>query len=65
MVLKEYQKKAAQETLSGIKVAVVARKYEVTPKTINKWVRSYQELFSEESLPPLEESMLGFDEKRS
>ena len=39
----EQREKAALEALSGIKVAVVARKYGVSPSTVNQWVRDYRE----------------------
>ncbi|ETT34339.1 helix-turn-helix domain-containing protein [Paenibacillus sp. FSL P4-0338] len=53
------REKAAQEVLSGIKSAVVARKYGVTPSTVNQWVRDYREAHGEQDHPypqePVEE----------
>ena len=45
------REKAAQEVLSGIKAAVVARKYGVTPATVNQWVRDYREAHGEQDHP--------------
>ena len=52
---KEVRYKAAQEALAGIKPAVVARKYEVSPKTIRAWVVEYQETFGADSVPTIDE----------
>lgn len=40
-----------KEALSGIKVAVLARKYDVSPKSINTWVREYRDKIGEEEIP--------------
>lgn len=47
--------KVAQEALGGIKTGVLARKYEVSPKTIRNWVKEYQETFGDDALPTLDE----------
>lgn len=47
----EQREKAAQEVLSGIKAAVVARKYGVAPGTVNQWVRDYREQHGEQDHP--------------
>lgn len=49
--MSEQKEKAAQEVLSGIKAAVVARKYGVTPGTVNQWVRDYREQHGEQDYP--------------
>jgi transposase-like protein len=49
--MSEQREKAALEGLSGIKVAVVARKYGVTPGTVNQWVRDYREQHGEQDYP--------------
>lgn len=49
--ISEQREKAAQEVLSGIKAAVVARKYGVTPGTVNQWVRDYREQHGEQDHP--------------
>lgn len=49
--MSEQREKAAQEVLSGIKAAVVARKYGVTPGTVNQWVRDYREQHGEQEHP--------------
>lgn len=39
------------EALSGIKAAVVARKYGISPNTVNQWVRDYRENNGEQDHP--------------
>lgn len=46
--MSEQRERAAQEVLSGIRAAVVARKYGVTPGTMNQWVRDYREQHGEQ-----------------
>jgi transposase-like protein len=59
---KEVRYKAAQEALAGMKAGVLARKYEVTPKTIRAWVTEYQEIFGVDALPTIDERIM--DTKR-
>jgi transposase-like protein len=47
----EQRDKAALEALSGIKAAVVARKYGVSPNTVNQWIRDYREKKGEQDYP--------------
>lgn len=47
----EQRNKAALEALSGIKASVVARKYGVSPSTVNQWVRDYREKNGEQEHP--------------
>jgi transposase-like protein len=54
---KEVRYKAAQEALAGIKVGVLARKYEVAPKTIRNWVKEFQETFGEDAVPTIDERL--------
>ncbi|WP_157889992.1 transposase [Paenibacillus sp. DMB5] len=49
--MSEQRERAAQEVLSGIKAAVVARKYGVTPGTVNQWVRDHREQHGEQEHP--------------
>jgi transposase-like protein len=51
----EIRFKVAQEALSGIKAGFLARKYEVTPKTIHNWVKEYRAQFGDAILPSVEE----------
>lgn len=51
----EVRHKVAQEALAGIRTGVLARKYEVSPKTIRNWVREYQDTFGEDAIPTLDE----------
>lgn len=56
-VFKEVRYKVAQEALAGIKVGVLARKYDVSPKTIRSWVKEYQETFGEDAVPTIDERL--------
>lgn len=49
--MSEQRERAAEEVLSGIRAAVVARKYGVTPGTVNQWVRDYREQHGEQDYP--------------
>ena len=40
-----------KEALSGIKVAVLARKYGVSPKSINTWIRTYRDQIEADDIP--------------
>jgi transposase-like protein len=61
-VFEEVRYKVAQEALGGIKTGVLARKYEVSPKTIRNWVKEYQEVFGDDAIPTLDERVA--DSKR-
>jgi transposase-like protein len=54
---KEVRYKAAQEALAGIKVGVLARKYDVSPKTIRNWVKEFQEAFGDDAVPTIDERL--------
>ncbi|MFM9282479.1 helix-turn-helix domain-containing protein, partial [Paenibacillus jiagnxiensis] len=54
---KEVRYKVAQEALAGIKVGVLARKYDVSPKTIRNWVKEFQETFGEDAIPTIDERL--------
>jgi len=54
---KELRYKAAQEALAGLKVGVLARKYEVSPKTIRNWVKEFQDTFGEDAAPTIDERL--------
>ncbi|MFD0672516.1 transposase [Cohnella sp. GCM10027633] len=50
-MFEEQREKAALEALSGIKAAIVARKYGVSPSTVTQWVRDYREKHGEQDHP--------------
>jgi transposase-like protein len=54
-LFEEVRFKVAQEALGGIKTGVLARKYDVTPKTIRNWVNEYQETFGDDAVPTLDD----------
>jgi len=54
-VFQEVRYKVAQEALGGIKVGILARKYEVSPKTIRNWVKEFQEAFGDDAVPTIDE----------
>jgi transposase-like protein len=39
-----------EQTMSGIKAAVVARKYGISPSTVTQWVRDYREKHGEHAV---------------
>lgn len=47
----EHRLKVAQEALSGTKVGFLARKYEISPRSIQNWVKEYKEKYGEEAVP--------------
>lgn len=51
----EVRFKVAQEALAGIKTGYLARKYDVTPKTIRNWVKEYQEKYGDDAVPTMDE----------
>lgn len=53
----EMRLQVVKEALSGIKVAVLARKYEVSPKSINTWIREYRDQISESDIPAADASI--------
>ncbi|QJC51001.1 transposase [Paenibacillus albicereus] len=54
-VFEEVRNKVAQEALAGIRTGVLARKYDVSPKTIRNWVREYQEKMGDDALPTIDQ----------
>jgi Transposase. len=54
---KEVRYKVAQEALAGIKVGVLARKYDVSPKTIRNWVKEFQDTFGDDAMPTIDERL--------
>ncbi|MEF2968175.1 transposase [Paenibacillus sp. M1] len=49
----EFRLKVVREALSGIKVGVLARSYDLHPETIRTWIRTYRDQITdiETSLP--------------
>lgn len=47
----QQKEKIALEALSGIKTAVVARKYGIAPSTVAQWVKDYREKHGEQDHP--------------
>ncbi|SDR89453.1 Transposase [Paenibacillaceae bacterium GAS479] len=54
-VFEGVRNKVAQEALAGIKSGVLARKYDVSPKTIRNWVKEYQEKVGHDAIPTIDE----------
>lgn len=46
-----------KEALSGVKVGVLARRYELHPETIRSWIRQYREVIPEGDLPTTTEEV--------
>lgn len=56
-MLKEVRIRIVQEALSGIKIAVLARKYEVHPDTIRNWVKDYRDEVGDDEIPSTDEQI--------
>ncbi|GIP36714.1 transposase [Paenibacillus sp. J2TS4] len=44
-----------RQALSGIKVGVLARNYDLHPETIRNWIRTYRDQVDVDELPPAEQ----------
>lgn len=47
---KEVRYKVAQKALAGIKVGVLGRKYDMSPKIIHNWVKEYREILAKKKV---------------
>lgn len=56
-VFEEARLKIVQEALSGIKIAVLARKYEIHPETIRTWVKEYRDRIGDDQIPSTDEQV--------
>lgn len=46
-----------RQALSGIKVGVLARKYDLHPETIRTWIRTYRDQVDLQELPPADQQL--------
>ncbi|MCA0758757.1 transposase [Paenibacillus sp. N4] len=53
----EIRLQVTREALSGIKVAVLARKYGVHPETIRSWIRDHRDEIEVGEIPPADEQL--------
>ncbi|MBW5449476.1 transposase [Cohnella sp. CFH 77786] len=56
-VFEEKRMQIVKEALSGIKIAVLARKYEMNPETIRNWVKNYGNLVGPDQIPSTDEQI--------
>ncbi|RIE02841.1 transposase [Cohnella faecalis] len=56
-VLEEKRMQIVREALSGVKIAVLGRKYELHPETIRNWVREYGDKVGPDQLPSTDEQI--------
>jgi transposase-like protein len=56
-VFEEKRMQIVREALSGVKIAVLARKYEVHPETIRNWVRDYGNQVGQDEIPSTDEQI--------
>jgi transposase-like protein len=56
-VFEETRLKIVREALSGIKIAVLARKYEIHPETIRSWLREYRDHVGADEIPSTDEQI--------
>ncbi|MFK7695083.1 transposase [Paenibacillus sp. HJGM_3] len=54
-IYEEMRMKVAQEALSGTRAGFLARKYNVSPKTIYNWVSQYKQKYGAEAIPSVNE----------
>lgn len=53
----ETKVKIVKEAISGVKVGVLARLYDLHPETIRTWVREYRESIPPEEIPMTDEHL--------
>jgi hypothetical protein len=51
----EVRLEVVREALSGIKVGVIARKYNLHPETVRSWIRLYRDQVDIHELPPADQ----------
>jgi transposase-like protein len=56
-VFEEKRMQIVREALSGVKIAVLARKHEVHPETIRNWVRDYGDQVGQDEIPSTDEQI--------
>ncbi len=56
-VFKDVRYKVAQEALAGVKLGVLARKYDVSSRTIRRWVMEFQDTFGEDAVPTIDQRL--------
>lgn len=54
---KEFRIKVVGEALAGVKVGVLARKYDIHAETIRTWIRAYRDEISEQDIPKPDEQL--------
>lgn len=54
---REERIKIVGEALSGIKVGVLARMYDIHPETIREWIRKYRDEINANELPQADEHL--------
>lgn len=54
---KDFKLKVVGEALSGLKVGVLARKYDLHVETIRKWIREYRDEINERDIPKPDEQL--------
>jgi transposase-like protein len=54
---KEFRLKVVGEALAGVKIGVLARKYDLHAETIRSWVREYRDEMSEHDIPKPDEQI--------
>ena len=56
-VFEEARLKIVREALSGVKVAILARKYEIHPETIRSWIREYRDQVGDKEIPSTDQQL--------
>lgn len=53
----EVRLQVVREALSGIKLAVLGRKYEIHPETIRSWIKEYRDQVGDDEIPSTDEQI--------
>lgn len=53
----EVRLQVVREALSGIKLAVLGRKYEIHPETIRSWIKEYRDQVGDDEIPSTDQQI--------
>jgi transposase-like protein len=56
-VYEEVRLQVVREALSGVKIAVLARKHEIHPETIRSWIKEYRDKVGDDEIPTTDEQI--------
>lgn len=56
-VFEETRLQIVREALSGIKIPILGRKYDLHPETIRNWVKEYRDRVGDDQIPSTDEQL--------